>query len=206
MLRSSVRLLGAARRRRGARGVRPRPRREPVRRVAPAARPGSVARGGEFWGWYDGGELRSAVLVGREPGAGRGDAEAVDVFADRARRQGRQCSSIVGPADAVLDPVGPARAVLGTGPRRPARAAADGDRRAARGAPPTRWCAQTAPEDLLVVTPACVAMFTEEVGYSPVAADGGALYHAQVAGLVSAADPSPGSRTARWCSRPSSAR
>ena len=27
-------------------------------------------------------------------------------------------------------------------------------------------------------------MFTEEVGYSPVAADGGALYHSQVASLV----------------------
>ncbi len=29
-------------------------------------------------------------------------------------------------------------------------------------------------------------MFTEEVGYSPVTADGGALYNAQVAGLISA--------------------
>ena len=29
-------------------------------------------------------------------------------------------------------------------------------------------------------------MFTEEVGYSPVAADGGALYRSQVAGLVAA--------------------
>jgi len=52
--------------------------------------------------------------------------------------------------------------------------------------PPDPAVRTTTPEDLLVVTPACVAMFTEEVGYSPVAADGGALYHAQVAGLVSA--------------------
>jgi predicted GNAT family acetyltransferase len=41
-------------------------------------------------------------------------------------------------------------------------------------------------DEIDVVVPACVAMFTEEVGYSPVAADGGALYRAQVTSLVSA--------------------
>jgi uncharacterized protein len=40
-------------------------------------------------------------------------------------------------------------------------------------------------DELSLVVPACVAMFTEEVGYSPVAADGGALYRAQVTALVS---------------------
>ena len=32
--------------------------------------------------------------------------------------------------------------------------------------------------------PACVAMFTEEVGVSPVTADGGALYRSRIAELI----------------------
>jgi predicted GNAT family acetyltransferase len=109
--------------------------------------------------------------------------EAIEVFADRARRQGRQCSSIVGPAEAVLplwdllEPSwGPARDVRGSQPLM----VIDGPPLV----PPDPLVQATAIEDIPVVTPACVAMFTEEVGYSPVAADGGTLYNAQVAGLV----------------------
>jgi hypothetical protein len=40
------------------------------------------------------------------------------------------------------------------------------------------------PEELDVVLPACVAMFTEEIGVSPLAGDGGALYRARVAELI----------------------
>ena len=39
-------------------------------------------------------------------------------------------------------------------------------------------------DELDTLLPACVAMFTEEVGVSPVAADGGALYRARVAELI----------------------
>jgi len=35
------------------------------------------------------------------------------------------------------------------------------------------------------VLPACIAMFTEEVGVSPVVGDGGALYRARVSELIS---------------------
>ena len=141
--------------------------------------------GGEFWGWYDGGQLRSLCWSGANLVPVEATPEALDVFADRARRQGRQCSSIVGPADAVLalweqlEPFwGPARDVRAEQPLM----AIDGPPLVA----PDPLVQQTTLEDLPVLTPACVAMFTEEVGYSPVAADGGALYHAQVAGLVSA--------------------
>jgi predicted GNAT family acetyltransferase len=140
---------------------------------------------GEFWGWYDGGALQSLCWSGANLVPVEATAEAVEVFADRARRQGRQCSSIVGPAGAVLElwdqlagPWGPARDVR---PRQPLMLIT--------GPPavaPDPLVRPTLVEDLPVITPACVAMFTEEVGYSPVAADGGALYHAQVAGLVSA--------------------
>jgi hypothetical protein len=51
---------------------------------------------GEVWGWYDRGELRSVCWsVEATP-------DAVEAFAQRARRHGRHCSSIVGPAGAVL--------------------------------------------------------------------------------------------------------
>jgi len=140
---------------------------------------------GEVWGWYDKGELSSVCWSGANLVPVEATPEALDVFADRARRQGRQCSSIVGPADAVLalweqlEPFwGPARDVRAEQPLM----AIDGPPLVA----PDPLVRQTTLEDLPVVTPACVAMFTEEVGYSPVTADGGTLYHAQVAGLVSA--------------------
>jgi uncharacterized protein len=141
--------------------------------------------GGEFWGWYDDGELRSLCWSGANLVPVEATPEALDVFADRARRQGRQCSSIVGPADAVL-PLWQ-RLETAWGPGRDVRSSQplmviDGPPRV----PADPLVRPTTIEDLEVLTPACVAMFTEEVGYSPVAADGGALYHAQVAGLVSA--------------------
>ena len=40
------------------------------------------------------------------------------------------------------------------------------------------------PDELDVLLPACVAMFTEEVGVSPTAGDGGTLYRARVRELI----------------------
>jgi len=40
------------------------------------------------------------------------------------------------------------------------------------------------PSELDTMMPACIAMFTEEVGVSPVAADGGRMYRQRVAELV----------------------
>jgi predicted GNAT family acetyltransferase len=140
---------------------------------------------GELWGWFDDDGLRSACWVGANLVPVEATGEAVQAFAGRARRHGRQCSSMVGPAEAVLglwrtlEPHwGPARDVR---PDQPLMALA--------GPPqlePDPRVQRTRDEDLGLVLPACVAMFTEEVGYSPVAADGGALYRSQVTGLVAA--------------------
>ena len=129
-------------------------------------------------------------------------------FADRARRQGRRCSSIVGPADAVAAAVGAARAGLGPGPRRPRRASRcmviDGPPAACR---PTRWCAGAHLHELDLLMPACVAMFTEEVGVSPAGGDGGARYRARVAELVRRGRAfAPDRGRPRSSSRPRSAR
>jgi predicted GNAT family acetyltransferase len=140
--------------------------------------------GGDLWGFYSGGQLRSMCWSGANLVPVAADEEAIEAFAARARRHGRQCSSIVGPAEAVLSlwsrlaPYwGPAREVR---PDQPLMSM-DGPPLV----PPDPRVRRSRMDELDVVVPACVAMFTEEVGYSPVAADGGALYHAQVTSLVS---------------------
>jgi predicted GNAT family acetyltransferase len=162
--------------------------RDPVANAFVAARlhAGGIGSrsGGELWGYHDGGALRSLCWAGANLVPVEATPDAVDAFAARARRHGRHCSSLVGPAEAVLDlwhrlePYwGPAREVRGRQPLM-----------ALDGPPllePDPHVRRSGLEELRLVVPACVAMFTEEVGYSPVAADGGALYQAQVTQLVS---------------------
>jgi predicted GNAT family acetyltransferase len=138
--------------------------------------------GAELWG-YGGSRLEAACFAGANL-VPVGDAPAaLAAFADRARRQGRRCSSIVGPAGAVaalwdrLAPHwGPAREVRASQPllsiRRPSAVCAD----------PRVRRVGLAELDLLM--PACVAMFTEEVGSSPLGNDNGAAYRARVRDLV----------------------
>jgi predicted GNAT family acetyltransferase len=141
--------------------------------------------GGDLWGYYSGGRLLSLCWSGANLVPVQANEEAIEAFAARARRYGRQCSSIVGPAGAVLALW--SRLAPYWGPAREVRP--DQPLMAIEGPP---WVAsdpavrRSRMDELDVVVPACVAMFTEEVGYSPVAADGGTLYRAQVSALVSA--------------------
>ncbi len=45
---------------------------------------------------------------------------------------------------------------------------------------------QVRPRELDVLLPSCIAMFTEEVGVSPIGADGGLAYRARMADLIGA--------------------
>ncbi|MFE6869484.1 GNAT family N-acetyltransferase [Kitasatospora sp. NPDC057692] len=142
--------------------------------------------GGEMWGWYDEqGELDALCYAGANLVLVNAGPPAVQAFAERARRQGRRCSSIVGPAGptaalwALLERSwGPAREVRAHQPLMSTSvpsAEIEPDplvRRVRRG-------------EIDTLMPACVAMFTEEVGVSPLAGDGGLLYQARVAELVS---------------------
>ncbi|MEU4495766.1 GNAT family N-acetyltransferase [Streptomyces sp. NPDC023998] len=140
--------------------------------------------GGEMWGWYADGRLRSLCYSGANLVPICATPEAVRAFADRARRTGRRCSSIVGPAGPtaelwrLLEPTwGPARDVRAQQPlmvtdQLPDDIEADPHVRRIRK------------EEMDVIMPACVAMFTEEVGISPMSGDGGLLYQARVAELV----------------------
>ncbi|WP_367136440.1 GNAT family N-acetyltransferase [Saccharothrix sp. HUAS TT1] len=145
--------------------------------------------GGEVWA-YDqrslrGGRVDALCFAGPNLIPLRGDATALRGFADRARRRGRMCSSLVGPAEQVLglwDELAP-----DWGPAREVRA--DQPLMALGGAPsipldplvrPVR------PDELDRYLPAAIAMFIEEVGVDPCAEDGGASYRARVAELIAA--------------------
>jgi hypothetical protein len=148
----------------------------------------AAALGAPLWGLHSGRRLDAVCLAGANlipfarPGAER---EAATAFADRARRNGRRCSTIVGPAASVL----PLWQLLAPswGPARDLRARQP--LLAIEGAPDVPAEPRVRPVqvgELDVLLPAAVAMFTEEVGVSPLRVDGGAAYRARVADLVRA--------------------
>ena len=121
----------------------------------------------------------------RQPGAGAGPAGGRPVFAERALDRGRTVSTIVGPQAAV-------RSLLGRRLRRrgAARARSAGTSRTSRSAGPAgrarpAGAADDARPTSTEVYPACVAMYTEEVGVSPEYGGGGDLYRARVSQLIS---------------------
>ncbi|GAA1929940.1 GNAT family N-acetyltransferase [Streptantibioticus ferralitis] len=140
--------------------------------------------GGEMWGWYSGGRLESLCYAGANLVPICAGPEAVRAFAERARRSGRRCSSIVGPAEStaelwsLLEPSwGPAREVRAHQPLMVTRSLPV-------DVPPDPLVRRVRRDELDMIMPACVDMFTEEVGVSPLAGDGGLLYQARVAELV----------------------
>ncbi len=137
----------------------------------------------EVWGYGERGRLEAICYAGANLVPCQAGPEALRAFADRARRQGRRCSSIVGPASDVLElwrhlepHWGRAREVRHDQPllaidHAPVVA---GDSRVRRVQPSQL-------DDLL---PASIDMFTAEVGVSPLQGDGGALYRARVEELI----------------------
>ena len=109
--------------------------------------------------------------------------DAVVAFADRALRQGRRCSSVVGAATEVqplwglLRPHwGPAREVRPVQPLMVTQGPPL--------VPPDPLVRRVRPDEIDILWPACVAMFTEEVGVSPTSGDGGASYRARLEQLI----------------------
>ena len=165
-------------------------RRDPVADVFVASR---VAVGGlsesrlgaQLWGWGERGRLESVCYSGANLVPVQAGPEAVRAYAERARRQGRRCSSIVGHADAVLPLWEQLRPHWG----RAREVRADQPLLSIDGPPavtPDGGVRRVRPDELEVLLPACVAMFTEEIGISPNGGDGGALYRARVQELIAA--------------------
>jgi predicted GNAT family acetyltransferase len=141
--------------------------------------------GAQMWGYVRDGRLSALCYSGANLIPIAADSEAVRAFAERARAQGRRCSSIVGQIEAVtelwelLAPYwGRPRAIRAAQPvmatSRPSPV------------PPDPGVRRVRMDEFDIVYPACVSMFTEEVGVSPNVGDGGALYRARVAELIRA--------------------
>lgn len=153
-------------------------------RVEAALVDGLARTGGQAWGFPAQGPLVATCWAGANlvPVVPSPDTEVLDAFAAQARAQGRRCSSIVGPAVAALGlwrrleaDWGPARSVRTEQPSMAmvGEPLVDPD-------PDVRLSTAADMPDLL---PACVRMFEEEVGYSPMTYSARA-YEERVASLV----------------------
>lgn len=158
-------------------------------RLAVAQHAGLHAAGGQAWGFpavgpleavcWAGANLVPVVPASLDPDRAR---TAVAAFAALARHAGRRSSSVVGERDAVLAlwellaPHWPApREIRANQPS----LAIDRD----PDVEPDPHVRRSVPAEVPVVLPACVRMFTEEVGYSPVEG-GGRAYEERVRSLV----------------------
>ncbi|MFN8194861.1 MAG: GNAT family N-acetyltransferase [Nocardioidaceae bacterium] len=139
--------------------------------------------GGEVWGRFTDGELTAACHVGANLVPVECTLEDVGAFAERALQGGRTATTIVG----LEQPVEAFWQAVSHRWRRP--------REIRRGQPhlqtdrpaavePDPLVRATVVEDFEAVYPACVAMYTEEVGVSPEAGGGGDLYRARVRQLI----------------------
>jgi predicted GNAT family acetyltransferase len=139
--------------------------------------------GGEMWGWYDDDELVSMCHAGANLVPVNATPEASAAFARHARAHGVTAATLVGPHDPVAtiwDGVG---GVWGE-PREfrweQPHLVLDGTPAVA----PDPRVVRTQPGEIDTLYPACVAMYTEEVGVSPEADGGRQLYRARVSQLV----------------------
>lgn len=161
---------------------------DPIENVFVAARVNAAGLqpsrlGAEMWGYFERRQLVALCYAGANMMPIAAGPDAAAAFADRARLQGRRCSSIVGPVESV-EPMwerlraswGPARAIRHRQPVMATRHEPD--------VPADPEVRPVLPDELDVLLPACVAMFTEEVGISPNAGDGGLLYRARVNELI----------------------
>jgi len=139
--------------------------------------------GAQVWGYQSGGRLTSLCYAGANLVPVAATPPAITAFAGRARLLGRRCSSIVGLAPDTLGLWELLRPYWG----RPREVRAAQPVMAISG--PSAVVAdplvrRVRPDELSILLPASVAMFTEEVGVSPVGPDGGAAYRARVGELI----------------------
>ena len=162
--------------------------RDPVTNVFVADRVASTgldqrSLGGRIYGYLEDGELTALCHHAANLVPVRAHRAAVEAFAERAVSDGRSCSSLFGPQDAVLGlwerlqpQWGAARSVRADQPfqcmRAPSTVEPDPAVRVVRL------------DELDLVYPASVAMFTEEMGVSP-EVGGADAYRARVAQLIS---------------------
>jgi uncharacterized protein len=138
---------------------------------------------GEIWGRYAAGELVAACHVGANLVPVECTEDDAHAFAERALTQPRSVVTIVG----LQDQVWPMWDRLSDtwGPSREARW--DQPHLELARAPlvtPDPLVRRTTPDDFDALYPACVAMYTEEVGVDPEAEGGAPIYRSRVRQLI----------------------
>jgi uncharacterized protein len=140
--------------------------------------------GGEVWGYDEDGELVSLCHAAANLAPVAPTEAALRAFAGHALTQGRTCGSIVGRNDEVMSlwsylerDWGPARSLR---PRQPFMTLTD-----APLVEPSPDVRPARPDELDILYPACVAMYTEELGVSPELTGGATAYRARIAQLIS---------------------
>lgn len=139
--------------------------------------------GGEMWGFYEGGRLASICHAAANLVAAQATPEALEAFGRTALEREAACSTVVGRVEDVEalwrivgGAWGPARDERWDQPHLeiagPPAVAAD---------PRVR---RVSIDEVNTLYPACVAMYTEEVGVSPEIDGGSDLYRARVTQLV----------------------
>lgn len=153
-------------------------------RIEAVTRSGLSASGGQLWGYESGGELQAVCWAGANlvPVVLPGADGALDAFAAFARAQGRRCSSIVGEADAALG----LWARLASVWSQPREIRPNQPSLAIESDPlvePDPFVRLSVLSEYELILPACVQMFTEEVGYSPASGANGP-YETRVRSLI----------------------
>ena len=138
---------------------------------------------GEVWGRFDAGRLVAGCHVGANLVPVECTPDDARAFGERALTRPRSVVTIVGLQDqvwplwdAVSDSWGPARETRWDQPHMELA-----------GAPlvePDPQVRRTTPDDFQALYPACVAMYTEEVGVDPESDGGGPIYRSRVRQLI----------------------
>lgn len=143
----------------------------------------SLSRSRELWGYWEDERLTALCYAGANLVPVNASARAVRFFAAQATRQVRRSSSVVGTAAAALALGELLRPTWGEPrdirARQPVMAIDH-----ASTVPADSLVRLVRPDEVDVLMPAAVAMFTEEVGVDPRAEGGAALYRARVNELV----------------------
>jgi len=140
--------------------------------------------GGEVWGWYVDDRLESMCHVAANLVPVNCDEAASTAFARRAAQNRSSSATVVGPRASVEAMWRVLRPAWDT----PRESRWEQPHLQITGAPavtPDPLVRRTETRDLETLYPACVAMYTEEVGVSPEIGGGGALYRTRVRQLVS---------------------
>lgn len=140
--------------------------------------------GGELWGYDEGDGVVSLCHAAANLIPVAASEAALRAFAVQAVAQGRRCSAILGLDDdvrlfwdLVAQEWGPAREIRARQPFLVLRHAPL--------VPPDPNVRKVRQDELDILYPACVAMFTEELGVSPEAGGGARGYRSRVAQLIS---------------------